>query len=144
MIYLGADHGGFAVKEQIKQWLASGGYEMIDMGAPTLVPDDDYPIYAQAVALKIQEDPEKNRGILLCRSGGGMAIAANRFKEVRAVDCKSVEEAVHARQHNDANVLTLPAEWVTGEQAIDIVQAFLTTPFSGEQRHIQRIKKIDE
>ena len=82
------------------------------------------------------------RGIFLCRSGAGVAIVANKVKDVRAVVARTKEEAVHAREHNDANVIALSSDTITGEEARDIVSAFLATPFSGEDRHMRRLKKL--
>lgn len=144
MIYLGADHGGFQLKEKIKAWLSSAGKTFEDLGASTLVDGDDYPQYAFAVAQKVSEHPTDHVGILVCRSGGGMAIAANRVKGVRAVDCISRDEVLHAREHNDANVLTLPAEWVNEKDATAFVELWLNTAFSGDQRHVRRIAQLDE
>lgn len=142
MIYLGADHGGFALKEKIKTWLAEWGEAYQDLGNALLDPDDDETTYAQIVAQKIVAEPNA-RGILLCKSGGGMAIMANRYKGIRAVDCMTVQAAMHAREHNDANILTLAAEWLSDEQAKQILQVWLQTPFSNKERYKRRIAMED-
>ncbi len=140
-IYLGADHGGFELKEHLKTYLMQKGIEVEDCGAFSLIPEDDYPVYAQAVAEKMLSDLDA-KGVLLCRSGGGMAIAANRYKHIRAVDCISVESAIHARTNNDANVLTLAAEWISQENAEKIVDAFSQTEFQKEERFVRRVEMV--
>jgi ribose 5-phosphate isomerase B len=142
MIYLGADHGGFHLKETLKQWLTASGKQVEDLGAHTLVPGDDYPQFAFAVAKKVSVDPQST-GILLCRSGAGMAIAANRMKGARAVNCINVDEVEHARRDNDANVLTLPADWLSAEDAKTLVDRWLSTSFSGDERHRRRISALE-
>jgi ribose 5-phosphate isomerase B len=146
-IYLAADHGGFELKEQAKQWLTEWGYEFQDLGAESLVPDDDYTTYtfplAEEVSNALKENPESNvRGVLFCRSGGGMAIAANKVKRVRAVPVYSVKEAKHARRDNHANIISLSGDWTTPEVAKETLQAFLETPGSTETRHLRRLQHI--
>lgn len=143
MVYLGADHGGFALKEKIKQWLDEWGVEYKDLGAHELDPGDDYPDYAIRVAKHVAQDPD-NRGILLCRSGGGMVIAANKIKGARAVEVFNERSAQHAREHNDANIMTLSGDWIEDEHASRALQVFLETEFSGEERHKRRLHKIQE
>ena len=140
-IYLAADHGGFNLKEALKAHLLTQGHEVIDEGADTLDPADDYPDFMYPAAQKVAADMD-SRGIFFCRSGAGAAIVANKVKGVRAVVARSVEDATHAREHNDANVVALSSDSLTAEQARDIVSAFLSTPFSGEDRHLRRLKKL--
>lgn len=140
-IYLGADHGGFELKEHLKRTMQQEGVEVEDCGASTLVPDDDYPVFAKIVAEKMMGD-SSSFGVLICRSGGGMAIAVNRYKGIRAVDCMNVEAAIHARMNNDANVLTLAAEWMSETDAVKIVDAFLHTAFQKEERFVRRIEMV--
>lgn len=142
MLYIGSDHGGFSLKETLKAYLSSKGVAIEDRGAPTLDPGDDYPQYAMAVAKAVLQD-KANQGILICRSGGGMGIAANRFKGIRAVEVVDEKSAIHAREHNNANIMTLSAEWMDEEVAKHVVDVFLSTPFSGEERHIRRIQELD-
>lgn len=142
-IYLGADHGGFSLKELLKGELMKQGYTVEDCGAFTLDPADDYPVYAQAVAKKILSNPA-SFGLLLCRSGAGMEIAANRFEGIRAVECRDADEAIHARQHNDANVVVLPADEIDEKKAEKIVKTFLETAFIQEERHVRRIEEIEQ
>ena len=140
-VYLAADHGGFNLKEALKAHLLTQGHEVIDEGADTLDPADDYPDFMYPAAQKVAADMD-SRGIFFCRSGAGAAIVANKVKGVRAVVARSVEDATHAREHNDANVVALSIYSLTAEQARDIVSAFLSTPFSGEDRHLRRLKKL--
>ena len=141
-IYLGTDHGGFSIKEFLQADLIKQGYTVEDCGAFTLDPADDYPVFAQAVAKKVLGNPG-SFGILLCRSGSGMEIAANRFEGTRAVECRHIDEALTARQHNDANILVMSADGIQQELARDIAQTFLSTPFTQDPRHVRRIHEIE-
>jgi ribose 5-phosphate isomerase B len=142
-VALAADHGGFNMKEAIKAYLLTQGHEVEDCGALAMDPADDYPDFCYPAAQKVAADTEM-RGVLFCRSGAGAAIVANKVKGVRALVARSVEDAEHARLHNNANVVALSSDSLSAEQARDIVAAFLSTPFSGEDRHMRRIKKIEE
>lgn len=142
MIYLGADHGGFALKEFLKAKLQQAGLAVEDCGALMLDPEDDYPYYARAVAQKVVESSDAV-GILCCRSGAGMVIAANRVAKARAVEGWSVESAKRTRQHNNANILALAGDWMSDEEAWAIVQTFLHEPFSAEERHARRVAQLD-
>jgi ribose 5-phosphate isomerase B len=140
VIPIGADHAGFALKEQLKQELASLGYEPLDIGTHS-ADSTDYPDYAHPVAHRV-ETGEAARGILLCGTGLGMAYAANRHPGVRAAVAWTPEVARLARAHNDANVLVLPARFVTEAEGREILRAWLTTPFEGG-RHERRVQKIE-
>ncbi|MBI2613053.1 RpiB/LacA/LacB family sugar-phosphate isomerase [Candidatus Kaiserbacteria bacterium] len=140
-VVLAADHGGFNLKEALKAHLETQGYDVEDMGALSLDPADDYPDFMYPAAQKVGADLNA-RGIFLCRSGAGAAIVGNKVKDVRAVVARTVEEAKHAREHNDANVVALSSDSLSAEQARDIVSTFLSTPFSGEDRHLRRLKKL--
>ena len=149
MIYLGADHGGFQIKEALKGWLDEWKLSYTDLGPKTLDPEDDYPVYGLAVAGQVggTDDTklpwgQRPKGILICRSAAGMVIAANKVNNVKAVAAMDVKSAQHAREHNDANVLGLSGEWVTSDQANDIIHTWLTTEFSGEARHARRLDQI--
>lgn len=144
-VFLGADHAGFALKEQIKRWLVAQGCEVEDRGAFSLDPEDDYPDFIAPVAQAVSEDPVNRRGIVLGGSGQGEAMVANRFAGVRAAVYYGGSEDIVAlsREHNDANVLALGARFVSEEEAIAAVERWLATPFSGDERHVRRIKKID-
>lgn len=143
-IFLGADHRGFDLKEKLKEWLKDHGYAVEDLGAYKLDPQDDYPDFAFAVAEKVAEPSGENRGILICGSGAGMDIAANKIRGIRATVSWSVESAEHMRAHDDVNVISIAADWTSPETAREIVRVFLDTPFSGGERHIRRLNKIKE
>lgn len=140
VIPIGSDHAGFALKEQLKQELAALGYEPLDIGTHS-ADSTDYPDYAHPVAHRV-ETGEATRGILLCGTGLGMAYAANRHPGVRAAVAWTAEVARLARAHNDANVLVLPARFVTEVEGREILRAWLTTPFEGG-RHERRVQKIE-
>jgi ribose 5-phosphate isomerase B len=141
VIPIGADHAGFPLKERLKAELAALGYQPVDLGTDS--PESaDYPDFAHAVAGKVERG-EAARGVLLCGSGLGMSYAANRHPGVRAAVAWSPEIARLAREHNDANVLILPARFVTEDQGVEILKAWLSTGFEGG-RHVRRIAKIDE
>ena len=142
MIYLAADHRGFALKEALKRHLAARGSDVVDVGNNVPDPDDDYGDFAARVAEKVSEKPTEDRGRLICGSGHGMDIAANKFRGVRATLCWNAEVAKQSREHEDANVLVLARDWVSEDDAAAIVDAWLDTPFSGEERHLRRLGKI--
>jgi len=141
-VYIGADHRGFNLKEELKVWLKKKGYEVVDVGAYEFNEEDDYPDFGEKVAKEIAGNREE-RGILLCGSGHGMDITANRFKEVRSILGFNLEVVKQGRLHEDANVLSLPADWVDEELAKEMVRMFLETEFFGEARHRRRIEKLE-
>ncbi len=146
-IYLGSDHGGFELKGNLKPWLSELGYEVEDFGAHTLVSGDDYPDYASLVATQVANDlteGKKSVGILSCRSGGGMVIVANKVKGIRAIVVYDQKSAVHAKKHDDANIISFSADWTTLDQVKEMISTFLETKFLGEERHVRRINKIKE
>lgn len=141
-IYIGSDHGGFELKKQIIDSI-SGEYEIEDIGPFELDPDDDYPDYAKKVADAVSNDTE-SRGILICRSGNGVCITANKVKGAYAALCFSVEHARKAVEHDNANICCLDSDY-EGEDPIEIVKAFLTAQFAGmDTRHGRRFRKIQE
>jgi ribose 5-phosphate isomerase B len=140
-IYVGADHAGFRLKEQLVRELARLGYEPVDVGPKTLDPADDYPDYAKPLAAAVSRGVVQ-RGVLTCGTGLGMAYVANRYPRVRAAVAWSPEIAELARKHNDANVLVLPARFVSEEDGMQILHRWLDTPFEGG-RHERRVAKID-
>ncbi len=140
-IALGADHGGFHFKEQLKAQLSGAGYEVVDVGAAQLEADDDYPQYAAAVARLVAAESVE-LGILVCRSSIGMTMAANKINGVRAASCATPRQAQLAREHNHANVLSLSADELTWEQVWPVVEAFVATPVSPEERHRRRVAAI--
>lgn len=138
-IALASDHAGFALKEKIKEWLAARGYEALDLGAHGLE-SVDYPDFGTAVGEAIAAG-KAERGVIVCGSGIGISIAANRNPAVRAALCQSGLMARLSRQHNDANVLALGARLIGDEVAIDCLNEFLDTPFEGG-RHQRRVDKL--
>lgn len=143
MIYLGTDHGGYELKEEIKSWLVQNNYEVEDLGAYSLNPEDDYPDFIIPVAQKVALDSQ-NLGIVIGRSGNGEAIAANKVTGIRAALCLNQEMAKKAKEHNNANILSLGADYMSIDEAKQIVRVFIETPFSNEERHLRRIEKINK
>jgi ribose 5-phosphate isomerase B len=144
MIYLGADHAGFELKEAVAEYLRYINTPFEDLGPKTMVPDDDYPIVAQSVAEKVSADPTSARGILFCGTGIGVCIVANKFDHVRAGIGYSLSVAESMRAHNDANVLCLAGRVLQPDFAKSIVKKFLATKFSGDPRHIRRLDTLSE
>jgi len=140
-IYVGADHAGFQLKQRLLEELKRRGYEPVDVGPKTLDPADDFPDYAKPVAEAVSKGVAP-RGVLTCGTGLGMAYTANRFPKVRAAVAWSPEIAELARKHNDANVLVLPARFVSEQEGLEILRRWLDTPFEGG-RHQRRVEKID-
>jgi ribose 5-phosphate isomerase B len=138
-VALGADHRGFSLKEGLKRWLAARGHEVIDFG-PANADRVDYPDYAFKVADAVARH-QADRGILICSTGIGMSIAANKVRGVRAALADSVRLARLSREHNDANVLCLGADFVSAAEARRIVGAWLKTEFAGG-RHARRVRKL--
>lgn len=141
-VFLGADHGGFAAKEEIKKRLMEWGHDFIDLGNTELDPGDDYPDYGIAVARKVAENPKENQGILFCRTGVGMDIVANKVRGVYSAQVFTEEMAKVSREKNDANVLSIATDYLEQAKIESIVKTWLETPFSGEERHVRRLKKI--
>lgn len=139
-IPIGADHAGFELKEKLVEQLKKLGYEPVDVGTHSCE-STDYPDYAHQVADQVARG-QVNRGVLLCGTGLGMAYAANRHHGVRAAVAWTPEIAHLARSHNDANVLVLPARFVTDDQGVQILKEWLDTPFEGG-RHQRRVDKIE-
>lgn len=140
-ISIGADHGGYALRQHFVEMLNASTYDLIDRGALTLNSADDYPDFAKRVSKDITSEAA-DFGILICTTGIGMSITANKFSGVRAALIHSQEEAEIARRHNDANVLVLSAKRQTPESAIEIFRIFVNTSFEGG-RHARRIDKIN-
>lgn len=140
-IAIGADHAGFEDKEKIKQQLDELGVEYEDVGTNS-TESVDYPIYAQKVAEKVARG-EVERGILVCGSGNGMQIAANKVRGVRAALAWNAETARLARQHNDANVLSVPARMISPEEVSKVVESYLEADFEGG-RHARRVDEIND
>lgn len=141
MVYLGADHRGFKLKAGLLVYLREKGYKVIDVGPLRQEPDDDYPIYTEKAARKVVEDPN-NRGILICGSGAGVCIGANKIKGIRAAVAWNPEIAKAVRHDDNANVLCLAADFTDLEQAQTIVQNFLDASFGGEEKYKKRLREI--
>ena len=142
MIALGSDHGGFELKKEIAAHLEARGLAYKDFGTDS-EKSCDYPVYAKAVAGSVASG-ECEKGILICGTGIGVSITANKIRGIRAALCGDCFSAEATRLHNDANVLTLGARVVGPGLALKIVDTFLDTPFSGDERHIRRISMIEE
>jgi len=146
-IYLGADHQGFAMKEEVFAYLVKRGYQVEDVGDKELDPDDDFPQFAQLAALKVLGDTDPDpRAVLLCGGGQGMCMAANRFSGIRASVIWDAYEAKMTRNDNDSNVLCLPSRVLEGKKEVwqDILDTWLTTPFADAPRFRRRNAQIDE
>tara|TARA_B100001540_G_scaffold313436_1_gene336361 strand:- start:1005 stop:1427 length:423 start_codon:yes stop_codon:yes gene_type:complete len=137
-LYIGSDHAGYQHKKTIIKYLKSKKIKIIDMG-PETEESVDYPEYAHKVCEKIKE---KNKGILICGSGNGISMAANKHKNIRAAICWNKKIAELARKHNDANILSIPARFINKKETIEILNVFLKTEFEGG-RHQRRINKIN-
>lgn len=150
IIHIGADHAGFYLKEALVDYLKKLNYDVIDHGAARFEEFDDYPDYVIPVAKAVYERPHSIRGIIIGGSGQGEAMAANQFPNVRATVFygnkmfQGTDIVKLSRQHNDANILSIGARFVTTGEAKDAVRVWLNTPFSGEYKYIRRIKKIEK
>lgn len=144
-IYLAADHAGFALKEILKEYIASLGHTIKDMGNSVLEEDDDYPDFIYPCAKAVASD-NSSRGIILGGSGQGEAIVANKVSGIRAVvlNHANLDIVKLSREHNDANILSIGARFLTEHEAKEAINLWLETPFSGEGRHMRRIKKIQK
>ncbi len=141
MIYLGADHAGFKLKEALKEYLAGLGVKFEDLGALKLDAKDDYPDFGARVAQGVAVNPKKNKGILVCGSAEGMGMVANKFPGARAAVVYNEEAAKKSREHNDANVLSISGWGLSETKAKRIVKTWLAAKFAGG-RHARRLKKI--
>jgi ribose 5-phosphate isomerase B len=140
-VYLGSDHAGYELKVHLVNHLASLGYDVADVGPAAFDPDDDYPAYCIATAARVVADPG-SLGVVIGGSGNGEQIAANKVEGARAALAWTVETAHLSRQHNDANLVAIGARQHTIGEATELVEAFLTTAFSGNPRHQRRIDQV--
>jgi ribose 5-phosphate isomerase B len=140
MIYLGADHRGFEIKDKIKSWLTENEFDYEDTGAFKLDSGDSFVVYAEAVSEKII-NPE-DRGIIICGSGVGVDVVANRHENIRAGLVINAEQIALARKDDDINVLIIAADFVGGNNLSSILESFFRTPFSGEAKYSQRLEEI--
>ena len=140
-VALGTDHGGFPLKTELLPWLRDQGHEVLDLGAYALDPADDYPDFADAVAQAVASG-QADRGIIVCGSGVGACVAANKVPGIRACLCHDTYSAHQGVEHDDMNMLCLGA-WIVGfELAVELVVTFLEVNFSGEERHRHRVDKL--
>ncbi|NCN53063.1 RpiB/LacA/LacB family sugar-phosphate isomerase [Candidatus Wolfebacteria bacterium] len=142
LIYIGADHKGFKLKEALRDSLNESGYEVVDVGNVVYDENDDYPDFASLVARKVSLDPENSRGILICGSGVGMSVVANRYQNVRAALVSTPDQAMASKNDDNANVLVFSSDFVTENEAIKILTVWMQTPFSEEERHKRRLDKL--
>jgi ribose 5-phosphate isomerase B len=144
-IYIGADHNGFEYKQKLSKYLQGAGYEVVDEGDAERKPEDDFPQFAGRVVQALRADGSPDaRGILICGSGQGMCMSANRFKGIRAALAWDQEEARSARNDDDSNVLCLSSRYLDFDKTLGIVHTWLMTPFAGAPRFKRRIAEMDE
>src|SRR5690606_34322318 len=142
-VYLGSDHAGYELKNHFVEWLTSAGHEPVDCGPHIYDAEDDYPVFCLRAAERTAADPEA-LGVVIGGSGNGEQIAANKVKGVRSALAWSEETAVLAREHNDANVLSVGSRMHSTEDAVRFLEAFLGTPSSDGERHTRRIAMLSE
>lgn len=142
MIYIGADHRGYELKAKISKWLSGRGYDFEDLGAYEYDRDDDYVDFAIAVGQKVAVSPEKNRGILVCGSGVGVCVAANKVKGIRCGIGFENDQVNSARKDDNINVLALASDNLTDEEVMGLLEMFFGTEFVKTERYSRRIEKI--
>ena len=142
-VYLGADHAGYELKVHLASHLATQGYEVVDVGPASFDPEDDYPAYCLHTGTRVVADPG-SLGVVIGGSGNGEQIAANKVSGVRAALAWNTETAQLAREHNDANIVSIGARQHTLDEATELVGTFLSTAFSGNERHFRRIQEVAE
>ncbi len=143
-VFLGADHAGYELKTALYEHLIHNGYDAEDIGAKTLQEDDDYPKYAYFVATKILGGEDDDRGVLICGSGQGMTMAANRVNGVRAALAWNLESAKAARRDDNANVLVLPSRFIDTEEAIAALDSWLKAEFKADPKYQRRLDELEE
>lgn len=143
MLYISSDHGGFNLKSELIKYFSQNKIEFEDLGPTELVLDDDYNEYVLRLVERVRANKGSN-GILLCRNGVGVSVLANKFKGIRAALSFDSAHAASSRNDDRANVLALPADYIDAGEALKITQAWLTTPFSTEERHVRRISSEDK
>ena len=140
-VHIGSDHAGFDLKNHLVARLTDEGHDVVDHGAQERDPQDDYPVYCIPAAEGVIAD-EGSLGVVIGGSGNGEQIAANKVTGIRAALAYDLDTATLARQHNDANVISIGARMHTEDEALELVRAFLSTPFSGDPRHARRIAQL--
>lgn len=144
LIYIGADHRGFAIKEYVKAFLKDAGYTVSDVGNATLDEGDDYVDFASKVAEHVSVDYDRSKGIVICGSGAGVTITANKYPNVRSAVALTPDQAYDLRNDDDVNILGIGANYTTPEAAKKIVVTWLQTPFAQEARFRRRIEKLSQ
>lgn len=144
-IHIGTDHAGFELKNKLVEYLKTLGHDVLDHGAFSLDPTDDYPDFIKPVAEAVSKDPQ-SKGIILGGSGQGEAMVANKFDDVRAIEYYGgeIEIVKLGREHNNANILSLGARFVADDEVYEAVKVFIETDFSNEPRHVRRIEEIND
>ena len=142
-VYIGADHRGFALKEKMKIWLTDWEYEFSDLGAYELDTKDDFPLYAEKVGVLVGKE-EGASGILLCGSGVGIDIAANKLDGVRAAVGKNPDQVRAGRNDDNMNILVIAADYTKEDEARQMLKAFLETKFAGKKRFVRRLAEIEK
>lgn len=143
MIYIGADHRGYELKEELKQRMSADGIEFEDLGNEEFDPGDDYVDFAKAVAQMVADDSD-SKGILICGSGVGVDMAANKVRGARSCLVFDEKRAIQSREHEDANIICLASDVLIVDDAYEMVKSFIQTPFTGEERHVRRLNKLKE
>lgn len=144
LVYIGADHRGYALKESLKKFLLGAGQDVRDLGNERYDENDDYPDFAGKVAEQVSKNPSGSRGIVICGSGVGADVVANKFKGIRSALAFLPEQASASKKDDDTNVLALAADFTDEKTAEKIVAAWLSAQFLGGERHTRRIRKIEE
>lgn len=147
IVIIGSDHGGFEKKQALKDWLQADGYTVEDVGTHSFDPNDDYPPIAFGVAQRVVEYENQVTqpgavGIIICKSSGGVTIAANKVVGARAVAIFDEKSAVHAKEHNNANIITLSGDWISAQTARELIKVFLNTTYTAADRHERRLAQI--
>lgn len=143
-IFIGADHNGFDLKNKLMEYLQEKNIRVEDMGNYEHDPEDDYPVYAKKVAEAVLQNPQEFRGIVICGSGIGVSIAANRYKGIRCGICLSTEAAKHGRENDHINVISLASDYTPFEEAKQIVDTFIETDEVKKDKYVRREKQLDE
>ena len=142
-IFIGADHRGFDLKNRLIEYLQEKNTRVEDMGNYQLDPLDDYPNFAQKVSQAILQNPQESVGIVICGSGVGVSIAANRYHGIRCALCFEEKQAIHARENDHVNMLALPSDYIDFEKAIKIIDSFLASSPKKEEKYLKRIDMIE-